>query len=196
MSLARQLNQSLPSSSSVGASVREHFMGEVSKVLSQLSQERSLVLENMPASEIYCAQFTKGQVESLAKSSAFLMSSSIKVWLTDADLPCSVFGRYCAILRLRAPLPFPISFESLELSASSHYGSAIQSLIRDRSNLMLPADFSAEIKALTNCDMRGLSTFAECLARLAKCGPVSNQVAFDLSKAADRFVSNPTQVDV
>lgn len=61
---------------------------------------------------------------------------------------------------------------------------------------MLPADFSAEIKALTNCDMRGLNTFTECLARLAKCGPVSNQVAFDLSKAADRFVSNPTQVDV
>ncbi|WP_429236489.1 hypothetical protein [Aeromonas salmonicida] len=176
--------------------VRNFFMDEVTKVMGQLNRERFQVLGNMLASELYCSQFSQGDLDALAKSGCFIMGTTVRVSLTDSDLPSNIDGRYSYILHLREALPFPIGFQGFELSATGEYGSAIQNHIRERDRCELSHEFRSEIQAILNCDLLGLTTAKEMLAELAKCGPVSNQVAYDLSKAAGKFELNPKGVSL
>lgn len=198
MSTAYQLQQKLEMSllSNPRTSVRNFFMDEVTKVMGQLRTERSLVLGNMLASELYCSQFSPSDLEEMAKSGNFMMSTTVRVSLIDSYLPANIDGRYCHILRLREALPFPIGFQGFELSASSEHGTAIQDHIRERDRCDLGHEFRAEIQAIANCDLFGISTPKGMLAELAKCGPVSNQVAYDLAKARDKFEFDPKGVSL
>ncbi|WP_421222711.1 hypothetical protein, partial [Aeromonas sp. 602293] len=60
----------------------------------------------------------------------------------------------------------------------------------------LSHEFRVEIQAILNCNLLGLTTAKEMIAELAKSGPVSNQVAYDLSKAAGRFELDPKGVSI
>ncbi|WP_439835111.1 hypothetical protein [Aeromonas caviae] len=178
------------------ASVRNFFMDEVTKVMGQLRSERSQVLGNMLASELYCSRFSQSDLDAMAKSGSFMMSTTVRVSLLDSYLPNNIDGRYCLTLRLREALPFPIGFDSFELMASSEHGAAIQEHIRERDRCDLGQEFRGEIHAIVNCDLSGKNTPKEILAELAKCGPVSNQVAYDLAKARDKFELDPRGVSL
>lgn len=176
--------------------VRNFFTDEVTKVMGQLNRERFLVLGNMLASELYCSQFSQSDLDALAKSGDFIMGTTVRVSLTDSDLPSNVDGRYSYTLCLREALPFPIGFQGFELSSSGEYGAAVQDYIRERSRCELSHEFRSEIQAILNCDLFGMTTAKEMLVELAKCGPVSNQVAYDLSKAAGKFELDPKGVSL
>ncbi|MDX7711773.1 hypothetical protein [Aeromonas caviae] len=178
------------------ASVRTVFMDEVTNVMGRLRRERFQVLGNMLASELYCSQFSQSDLVAMAKSGNYMMGTTVRVSLLDSYLPTNVDGRYCHVLRLREPLPFPIGFQGFELSASSEYGAAIQDYIRERDRCELGSEFRDEIQAIANRDLFGLKDPKEMLAELAKCGPVSNQVAYDLSRAAGKFELDPKGVSL
>lgn len=176
--------------------VRNFFMDEVTKVMGQLNRERFQVLGNMLASELYCSQFSQSDLDALAKSGDFIMGTTVRVSLIDSDLPSNIDGRYSCALHLREALPFPIGFQVFELQASGEYGKAIQDYIRERDRCELSHEFRVEIQAILNCNLLGLTTAKEMIAELAKSGPVSNQVAYDLSKAAGRFELDPKGVSI
>lgn len=176
--------------------IRNFFLDEVTKVMGQLNRERFAVLGNMLASELYCSQFSQSDLEAMAKNGGFIMGTTVRVALTDSDLPCSVDGRYSHTLHLREPLPFPIGFQGFVLPAGCEYWSAVQNYIRERDQCELSHEFRKEITSILNCDLLGLVTAADMLTSLGRCGPVSNQVAYDLAKAAGKFELDPKGVSL
>lgn len=171
--------------------VKHAFIEELSERFLKKYNDRLAIMENMLASELYCAIYTPDDVAQMLSTGRCVMRSMMPVRLSNCYLPDSIHGAYSLSLKLRERLPFALDSHAVEIDMSSRHDSMIQDLLRMRREFSRPPEFQQELDNIMRCSIGDCESPIEALIKLGKAGPVSNQLVYDMVQAQQAAAANP-----